>query len=69
MPKRLRLVVYKEDDVNYRYRVHGAIPSIRGRFRTSTPLTGASELAAIKDALQTASSRLEPFIANLKVVP
>lgn len=69
MPKRLRLVVYKEDDVNYRYRVHGAIPSIRGRFRTSTPVAGASELAAIKDALQTASSRLEPFIANLKVVP
>ena len=69
MPKRLRLVVYKEDDVNYRYRVHGANPSIRGRFRTSIPLTGASELVAIKGALQDGSYRLKPFIANLKVVP
>ena len=69
MPKRLRLVVYKEDDVNYRCRVYGANPSIRGRFHTSLPMRGASELAAIKGALQAGSDRLNPFIANLKVVP
>ena len=69
MPKRLRLVVYKDDEVNYRYRVHGAIPSIRGRFRISAPLTGDSELVAIKDALQAGSHRLGPFIESLKVVP
>ena len=69
MPKRLRLVVYKEDDVNYRYRVHGANPSFRGRVHTSLPMRGASELAAIKGALQDGTYRLKPFIANLKVVP
>ncbi len=69
MPKRLRLVVYKEDEINYRYRVHGANPTIRGRFRISAAKTGASELSAIKGTLQAISNRLEPFIANLKVVP
>jgi hypothetical protein len=69
MSKQLRLMIYKEDSVNYRYLVHGANPSLRGRFRTSTPMTGDSELVAVKNALQTRSYRLEPYIANLKVVP
>jgi hypothetical protein len=66
--KQLRLMIYKEDSINYRYLVHGANPSLRGRFRTPTPMTGDSELAAIKNALQAGSNRLEPYIANLKVV-
>jgi hypothetical protein len=68
VPKRLRLVVYKEDEVNYRYRVHGANPTIRGRFRISAAKAGVSELAVIKDSLQARSHRLNPFIASLKVV-
>jgi hypothetical protein len=68
MPKRLRLVVYKEDELNYRYRVHGANPTIRGRFRISAPKTGDSESAAIKDSLKASSHRLSPFIPSLKVV-
>ena len=68
MPKRLRLVVYKEDEVNYRYRVHGANPTIRGRFRISAAKTGDSELAVIKHSLQASSHRLSPFITSLKVV-
>jgi hypothetical protein len=43
MPKRLRLIVYKEDPVNYRYIVHGANPSLRGRFRTRMPFNGEAE--------------------------
>jgi hypothetical protein len=39
-------------------------PSLRGRFRIPMPLTGDSEVAAIKDALRAGSRRLEPFIAN-----
>ena len=54
MPKRLRLVVYKEDEVNYRYRVHGANPTIRGRFRFSAAKTGNSELAAVKTLFKLA---------------
>jgi hypothetical protein len=69
MSKQLRLMIYKEDSNNYRYLVHGANPSLRGRFRTPTPLTGDSELVAIKNALQARSRRLKPYIANLKVVP
>ena len=69
MSKQSRLMIYKEDSTNYRYLVHGANPSLRGRFRTPTPLTGDSELVAIKDALLAGSRRLEPYIANLKVVP
>jgi hypothetical protein len=68
MPKRLRLIVYKEDPFNYRYIVHGANPSLRGHFRTVMPFTGESEIAAIKDTLRASSRRLEPFIANLKVI-
>jgi hypothetical protein len=69
MSKQLRLTIYKEGTTNYRYLVHGANPSLRGRFRIPIALTGNSELAAIKDALRAGSHRLEPFIANLKVVP
>jgi len=69
MSKQLRLTIYKEGSTNYRYLVHGANPSLRGRFRIPIPLTGNSELVAIKDALRAGSHRLEPFIANLKVVP
>jgi hypothetical protein len=68
MPQKLRLTIYKEDPINYRYLVHGANPSIRGRLRIPVPLTGDSELIAIKEALQAGSHRLEPFIANLRVV-
>jgi hypothetical protein len=68
MPNRLRLSIYKRDPVNYRYILHGGNPSIRGRFRTATPLTGASELTAIKNALHALSPRLESYIANLKLV-
>jgi hypothetical protein len=67
MPKRLRLVIYKNDAANYRYLVHGANPSIRGRFRSRASLTGDSEVAAIKSVLSS-SRRLEPFLANLKVM-
>jgi hypothetical protein len=67
MPKRLRLTIYKEDPVNYRFLVHGSNPAIRGRFRTRIPLTGDSEMAAVKDALRAASRRLEPFVANLRM--
>jgi hypothetical protein len=69
MSKQLQLMIYKEDSINYRYLVHGANPSLRGRFRTPTPLTGDSELVAIKNVLQARSPRLDPYIANLKVVP
>jgi hypothetical protein len=69
MSKRLRLMIYKEDSINYRYLVHGANPSLRGRLHTPTSLTGDSESVAIKDALLAGSRRLEPYIANLKVVP
>jgi hypothetical protein len=69
MSKRLRLMIYKEDPINYRYLVHGANPSLRGRFRTPTPLTGDSELVAIKNALQARFHCLEPYIANLKLIP
>jgi hypothetical protein len=62
MSKQLRLTIYKEGSTNCRY------PSLRGRFRIPIPLTGNSELIAIKDALRAGSHRLEPFIANLKVV-
>jgi hypothetical protein len=34
MSKQSRLTIYKEDPINYRYLVHGANPSLRGRFRT-----------------------------------
>jgi hypothetical protein len=52
MSEQLRLMIYKEDSINYRYLVHGANPSLRGRFRTPTPLTGDSALVAIKNALE-----------------
>jgi hypothetical protein len=68
MSKQLRLTIYKEDAINYRYLVHGANPSLRGCFRTPAPMTGDSELVAIRNALQARSHRLEPYIANLKVV-
>ncbi len=68
MPKRLRLTVYKEDAVNYRYVLHGGNPSTRGRIRTPIPLAGDSELTAIKGALQASSPHLESYIANLKLV-
>ena len=69
MSKQLRLTIYKEDPINYRYLVHGANPSLRGRLRTPTPLTGDLELVAIKNALHARSHRLRPYIANLKIVP
>ena len=69
MSKQLRLMIYKEDSINYRYLVHGANPSLRGRFRIPAVLTGDSELVAIKDALEARSHRLKPYIASLKVVP
>jgi hypothetical protein len=69
MPKRFRLTIYKEDQTNYRYILHGGNPSVRGRFRTLLPLERDSELAAIEDALQAISPRLESYIANLKVAP
>lgn len=67
MPKRLRLVIYKNDAASYRYLVHGSNPSIRGRFQTPKSLTGDSEIAAVKSVLSS-SRRLEPFLANLKVM-
>jgi hypothetical protein len=69
MPKRLRLTIYREGSANYGYVLHGANPSVRGRFRTSVQLTGDSELAAIKDALHAFSPRLQSYIANLRIVP
>jgi hypothetical protein len=59
-------VIYKNDAANYRYLVHGANPSIRGRFRTRASLTGDSEVAA--KSVLSSSRRLEPFLANLKVM-
>jgi hypothetical protein len=52
--KQLRLMIYKEESTNYRYLVHGANPSLRGRFGTPTPLTGDSELVAIKTRFKLA---------------
>ncbi len=69
MRKRLRLTVYRQDPTNYRYILHGGNPSVRGRIRTPVPLTGDSELAAIKEALQALSPRLESYIANLQLAP
>jgi hypothetical protein len=68
MPSRLRLTIYKRDPVNYRYILHGGNPSIRGRFRTAGPLTGALEFTAIKEALHALSPQLGSYIANLKFV-
>jgi hypothetical protein len=36
MPIHQRLVIYQEDDLNYRYVLHGANPSVRGRVRLPT---------------------------------
>jgi hypothetical protein len=69
MPKRLKLVIYKNEAANYRYLVHGSNPSIRGRLQIQKSFTGDSELAVIKNALHATSRRLDPFIAHLKVVP
>jgi hypothetical protein len=68
MPSKLRLTIYKRDPASYRYILHGGNPSIRGHFRTPTPLTGDLELSAIKVALQALSPRLGSYIANLKLV-
>jgi hypothetical protein len=69
MKDKLRLVIYSDGKLDYRYVLHGSNPTVRGHVHIAKPVTEDDDAlkAQIKAALP-ASRQLESAVAHLKIV-
>jgi hypothetical protein len=68
MKDKLRLVIYSDGKLDYRYVLHGSNPTVLGHIHIAEPATNDEVLKAQIKAALPASRRLESAAAHLKIV-
>ena len=68
MKHKLRLVIYSDGTLDYRYVLHGSNPAVRGHVHIAKPATEDAALKAQIKAALPASRQIESAAAHLKIV-
>jgi hypothetical protein len=68
MKNKLRLVIYSDGELDYRYVLHGSNPAVRGYVHIAAPAIGDDALKAQIKAALPASRQLDSAVARLKIV-
>jgi hypothetical protein len=68
MKNKLRLVIYSDGKLDYRYVLHGSNPTVRRHVHIAEPTTVDDALKAQIKAALPASRLLESAVSHLKIV-
>jgi hypothetical protein len=68
MKDKLRLVIYSDGKLDYRYVLHGSNPTVRGHIHIAEPASEDDALKAQIKAALPVSRQLQSAAAHLKIV-